>query len=80
MLWLYVGFVAFILALLALDLGVFHKEDKLDSVKAALGWSALWISLGVAFSGLIYLGYEHHCSAWAPGSTPWRRPTSAPTG
>jgi tellurite resistance protein TerC len=60
MLWLYVGFVAFILALLALDLGVFHKEDKLDSVKAALGWSALWISLGVAFSGLIYLGYEHH--------------------
>mgnify|MGYP000682772396 CR=1 FL=1 len=27
---------------------------------AALGWSALWIGLGLAFSGLIYLGYEHH--------------------
>jgi hypothetical protein len=37
-----------------------QAKTRLDSVKAALGWSALWISLGVAFSGLIYLGYEHH--------------------
>ncbi|MBK9029948.1 MAG: TerC/Alx family metal homeostasis membrane protein [Myxococcales bacterium] len=60
MIWLYLGFVGFILGLLALDLGVFHRRDKLDSVKAALGWSALWISLGLTFSAVIYLGYEQH--------------------
>lgn len=60
MIWLYGGFVVFILALLALDLGVLHKRDKTDTVKAALGWSALWISIGVAFSGVIYLAYDQH--------------------
>jgi tellurite resistance protein TerC len=58
--WLYAGFIAFVLALLALDLGVFHKRDKADSVKAALGWSALWISIGIAFSLVIYIAYEQH--------------------
>jgi len=60
MFWLYVGFVAFIASLLALDLGVFHRRPHVVKVKEALGWSAVWISLGLAFSGLIYLGYEHH--------------------
>ena len=60
MIWLYSGFIVFILALLALDLGVLHRRDKVDTVKAALGWSALWISIGVAFSGVIYLAYEQH--------------------
>lgn len=60
MIWLYGGFIVFILALLALDLGVLHKRDKVDTVKAALGWSALWISIGVAFSGVIYLAYDQH--------------------
>ena len=60
MLWMYVGFIAMILALLALDLGVFHRHAHVVKVKEALGWSAFWISLGVAFTGVIYLGYEHH--------------------
>ncbi|HRC55761.1 MAG TPA: TerC family protein, partial [Kofleriaceae bacterium] len=60
MAWLYLGFVALILALLALDLGVFHRKLHVVRVKEALGWSAFWISLGVAFSGLIYVGYEQH--------------------
>ncbi len=60
MIWLYLGFVALVLALLALDLGVFHRRHQADSVKQALSWSALWISLGLAFSGLIYLGYQGH--------------------
>jgi tellurite resistance protein TerC len=60
MIWLYVGFVALIGALLALDLGVFHRKAHVVRVREALGWSAVWISLGVAFSALIYLGYHHH--------------------
>ncbi|HLL24932.1 MAG TPA: TerC/Alx family metal homeostasis membrane protein [Kofleriaceae bacterium] len=59
MLFVYVGFIAFILGLLALDLGVFHRKVHVIGVREALGWSALWISLGLAFSGLIYVGYEH---------------------
>lgn len=57
---LYGGFILFILVLLALDLGVFHRTAHVVSVREALGWSALWISLGVAFTIFVYFGYEHH--------------------
>jgi tellurite resistance protein TerC len=58
MFWLYVGFIAFIVGILALDLGVFHRKAHVVKMREALGWSAVWISLGACFSGLIYLGYE----------------------
>ncbi len=57
---MYAGFVALVLALLALDLGVFHREAHVVSVKEALGWSAFWITLGLTFAGIIYVGYENH--------------------
>ena len=60
MLWMYEGFIALVLILLALDLGVFHREAHVVSVKEALGWSAFWIALGVTFSVFIYFGYERH--------------------
>jgi tellurite resistance protein TerC len=60
MIWMYAGFVAFVLLLLALDLGVFHRKAHVISVREALGWSAFWIALGLAFAGFIYLGYENH--------------------
>ncbi len=60
MFWMYSGFILLVLALLALDLGVFHRKVHVVSVKEALGWSAFWIALGLAFSGFIYLGYENH--------------------
>jgi tellurite resistance protein TerC len=56
----YAGFVLFILLLLALDLGVFHRSAHVVRVKEALGWSAAWISLGLTFTAFIYVGYEHH--------------------
>jgi tellurite resistance protein TerC len=56
---LYLGFTAFIVALLALDLGVFHRKAHAIGVREALGWSAFWIGLGVAFAGFVYAGYEH---------------------
>ena len=56
---LYAGFIALIIALLALDLGVFHRTAHVIRVKEALGWSAFWISLGLAFAIFIYFGYEH---------------------
>ncbi len=60
MFWMYAGFIALVLVLLALDLGVFHRRAQVISVKSALGWSAFWITLGLGFSGFIYAGYENH--------------------
>ncbi|MEP6836028.1 MAG: TerC family protein [Gemmatimonas sp.] len=53
--WWWVGFNALVLGLLALDLGVFHRESKAVSVKEALGWSAVWIALAIVFG--LGIGY-----------------------
>ncbi|MEO7361698.1 MAG: hypothetical protein ABI120_15310, partial [Gemmatimonadaceae bacterium] len=47
--WWWVGFNALVLGLLAIDLGVFHRESNAVTVKEALGWSAVWITLAIAF-------------------------------
>ena len=59
MVWAWVLFLMFVFVLLALDLGVFHREAHVVSMREALGWSAVWISLSLAFSILIYFGYEN---------------------
>ncbi|MDR1274467.1 MAG: TerC family protein, partial [Odoribacteraceae bacterium] len=48
------GFIAFVLIMLLLDLGVFHKKDTEMKVGAALGWSFFWITLALAFNVLVY--------------------------
>jgi tellurite resistance protein TerC len=59
MLWVYVAFIAFVIGLLALDLGVLNRRPHVIRVREALAWSALWISCGLLFSIAIYAGYEH---------------------
>jgi tellurite resistance protein TerC len=59
MLLIWLGFVAFVLLLLALDLGVFHRKAHVVGVREALAWSAVWIALGLAFSVFVYHGYEN---------------------
>ena len=49
-LWLWIGFNVFVLALLALDLGVFHRDAHEVKVKEALVWSAVWIGLALSFN------------------------------
>jgi len=51
---LWAGFIAFVLAMLALDLGVFHRKSHTVSLKEAAVWSGVWISLAAVFNGLIY--------------------------
>src|SRR5688572_11416678 len=53
-LWLWVGFNVFVLAMLALDLFVFHKEAHEVSYREAAGWSAFWIALALAFNYGVY--------------------------
>ncbi|WP_396222935.1 TerC family protein [Gemmatimonas sp.] len=45
----WIGFNVMVLFLLALDLGVFNRKAHAVSVKEALGWSALWVSLAIGF-------------------------------
>ena len=60
MIWLWVGFIVFVLLMLALDLGVFHRHAHVITVKEAVGWSTVWIMLGLSFSVFVYYGYENH--------------------
>ena len=50
----WVAFNAFILVMLALDLGVFHRKAHCVSIKEALLWSGVWISLALVFNAWIY--------------------------
>lgn len=52
--WLYAGFAAFVLAMLALDLGVFHRQAHVVSFKESATWSVVWISMALLFNLLLY--------------------------
>jgi tellurite resistance protein TerC len=56
--WIWLGFIAFVLLMLALDLGVFHRKAHVVSVREAMAWSAVWIALGLSFSVLVYFAYD----------------------
>lgn len=57
--WLYAGFTAFVLVVLALDLGVFHKNAHEVGFKEASIWTGIWIGLALLFNYLFYL-YIHY--------------------
>ncbi|WP_374033857.1 TerC family protein [Bdellovibrio bacteriovorus] len=53
--WFYAGFIAFVIGMLALDLGVFHKHSHTVSFKEATIWSIVWVSIAMLFNlGLYY--------------------------
>ena len=47
---IWIGFGAFVLAMLALDLGVFHRKSHTVGMKEALTWSGVWIALALLFN------------------------------
>jgi len=52
--WFYAAFTVFVLMLLALDLGVFHREAHEVSFKEAATWSVVWVSLALLFNVALY--------------------------
>ncbi|HLG60464.1 MAG TPA: TerC family protein [Ktedonosporobacter sp.] len=54
-LWPWIGFTAFVLAMLALDLAVFHRKVHTVSLKEASIWSGVWIALALLFNAGLYL-------------------------
>ncbi|HET9910275.1 MAG TPA: TerC family protein [Anaerolineales bacterium] len=56
--WLWIGFNVFVLFMLALDLGVFHRHSHVVSTKEAAIWSVVWISLAMLFNAGIYFFWD----------------------
>lgn len=56
-LWPWIIFVALVLALLALDLGVFNRRPHAVRFREAAAWSAFWVVLSLAFDAGIYSRY-----------------------
>ena len=54
---LWLGFVVFVLVMLAVDLGVFHRKLRAVTVKEAAGWSLVWVSLAVLFGAGVYVWF-----------------------
>jgi tellurite resistance protein TerC len=48
--WHWLGFIAFILACLALDLGLFHRRAHVVTFREALSWTIVWVSLALLFA------------------------------
>lgn len=55
--WLWILFNAFVILMLTLDLGVFHRKEHKVTFREALTWSAVWIALALAFNYWIYTAY-----------------------
>lgn len=54
---LWVGFTCFVLAMLALDLGVFHRKAHEVRVREALAWTAVWVCLALVFNLGVYFWF-----------------------
>jgi tellurite resistance protein TerC len=56
MIW--IAFIVFVLLMLALDLGVFHRRAHVVTVREALAWSAVWLMLSLTFAVFVYFAYD----------------------
>ncbi len=66
--WLYAAFTGFVLAMLAVDLGVFHRKAHAVSIREAAVWSAVWVALALVFNWGLY-----SYAAWKFGGEAGRR-------
>lgn len=55
-------FNVFVAAMLALDLGIFHRRTQTLRLRQALAWSALWIGLAAVFAALLYVWQGHQAA------------------
>lgn len=63
--YFWIGFILFIALMLALDLGVFHRKLHKVSVREAIKWSAIWISIALLFTVVIYFDYSRESATLA---------------
>jgi tellurite resistance protein TerC len=77
---LWVLFLTFILILLALDLGVFHRKAHVISVREALSWTVVWMLTALAFAVFVYVGYDRHWLGMGLQPDPVERSAAYPDG
>jgi len=58
--WFWIGFVGFILAMLSLDLGVFHRTPHEVRAREAAIWTSVWVALALVFAGCLYAAFGRH--------------------
>ncbi len=63
--FVWIAFLLFILTIVLLDLGVFHRKAHVISLPEALIWTATWIALALAFNLLVYFLYAENWLAWS---------------
>jgi len=63
----WVCFIALFLGLLFLDLSVLHRESAELSVKQALFWTAVWVTVAMSFAAVVYGLYEYRWLGFEPG-------------
>ena len=68
--WIWAAFIAVIVGFLALDLGVFNKHEHVIKTKEAGIWTAIWVSVGLGFSGVIYWLFSEGLVINPTGLTP----------
>ena len=51
---LWIGFIAFVLAMLAIDLGIFHRKSHVIGIREAAAWSCVWVALSLLFNAGVW--------------------------
>jgi tellurite resistance protein TerC len=77
---IWIVFLSFILVLLAVDLGVFHRRAHIISVREALTWTIVWIATALAFAAFVYVGYDRHWLGMGLAPDPVDRSDAYPEG
>lgn len=73
---IYLGFTVFVLVMLALDLGVFHRKAHEVSFKEATMWSVVWVSLALLFNVAFY----YYAASKFPADVAWTKSLEFLTG
>jgi tellurite resistance protein TerC len=55
-----VGFIAFVLSMLAIDLGVINRTPHVVTTREALGWTSVWVVLALLFAGGLAVFFDRH--------------------
>jgi tellurite resistance protein TerC len=58
MLTIWIGFLVLVCIALALDLGVFHRDNEVISYRSSLKWTLIWVSVALSFTGVVYALYH----------------------
>ncbi|MHB8079729.1 MAG: TerC family protein [Candidatus Krumholzibacteriia bacterium] len=67
MTFVWIGFLLLVCGILALDLGVFHRRDRVVGIRESLLWSAGYIAAAFVFAIFVYFLYGHHWLGFGTG-------------